>query len=1722
MVCLLESTHLVTHSTHVHTAHVHSSHLSTHLSAHVHTAHSHSGLSHGESLHSESREHQVHVLGDINRLVSEVLVTLLFLGISLSVLLLQLGNSGGQISHALDHEWHSKVHVSESPGEFHDHIWLQQFVAGEATGREAFLVSDLNKESEQLLSKSRIFTLQGGLHGVLVKFFLLGKGNRLLVSLVLSVQEGGDSSELQQLVFLQSLGKGDLVEVVIFMNGNSQGFVILILNQDFIDGVINRAQIVMLDTLQEWKHQSDVSGLLHHMDDLGVVNLSAQNLQQIVQQHWLLIQVELDSSVVQVVVGDLLDVSNKDLVLPANWRVLHHGEDGVIVLIIMDVQENGLRPHLVSLASSEQFWNVNLSVVTSAVIHQFLWLVLSVENTQLGEHTDVRSLKTETVLNEVGQFFPVAILLVVGNNILQMIRMHNNVWTSNTSQSELLSLHTSEGDLLPGLWSVSLLGSLEGSLELSQMDQARGQLGVVSETFEQDLSSLVVLLLEASVTNISDISRVGGGDESLQLIQFVALGQRVDQFAVNKLILYLSSAHLKVADQILEFLLSFGGLDHSLIEIGVISLNVRLNGLANQVLVQLSSGQLAPDLWEVHLLGELLGSVNGFDVVQQNLDGLNIVVGLLVDNEGLLVQLVVASEGDLSQFRTIIVVQSVNVIHNSGGISLDGGQDQQVLQVLVVAEIGVVGVKNDLLQQLNQFVWQFSGHESLHSGGNLLRVLGLWKGGGHNLVNNWSSVLVILSQDQSPQFFTLSLNQISGLQSVETVLVGDLNQLSVTTSPSSLVGSVSEMRVSVLAVFTNNLTVIELVIDQEIVRVLVNINVDFGQGVVQSSDLVSFSSSSFEPLLEDSELVSLLNLINQLIDWAVTSEVVQDLLDVGLITVEIQQTAKHLWGGSWVHLKEVHLDEFAHVVLVQVLGQFTNVTVLVTQEDEWSWIWQFLLLEVILNLLGVIVVGLLDDSLNFLHLVQFAGGVNVFEVDLMVFGGAQDSTQEVEQTVEATVALVHLDQCWDGDLGVVFDGGLDNHLDGTSVVLHDFVKALEGSLWVLGSQELDHLLRLDTLWTNVHDNSLDILGISVVLESELEQTGLLAQLGDSGLIEVGEHVHFQDGLSHRRGSHQVQLQQSGLEMSFLSSVTFQDLQQELGGFHQFALGHEDINNTSNVNLRLFATLSVAESLGKSQSTLRVGQDDALQQVHPVWRVSNLVGVWLDLIELLGLDETFNNLGGGVGFQMDGQSQVGVNSLDNISKFFGALQLVLVQPVLKQILVSLLQHWLGQFDGLDSVQLTLLQESLEVHQDWLSLSLLLWQLLELVDGIHSSESLAGVGGNLGSSLVVSLGQQGVELLGEQFTSTSKTVSSAQFHGDFGRVTQMSALGGDVRNQVISININTKNLSLSVDTNNTVSLGVSGGHKHGVVTNSVSENQTAAGDLKQEQITKLRDHEHHTVLLAELHADWEISWVVRGVRNIARFLEFGSTLWWSTNFHDVELRGALASLSFSEAEQARLLAAIMNNSLSEATSMTLQELLLVGLSEVQLHVSIDGLSTVRGVNGGQKHPFLATIHGESDNLAIVRGSQSTRSIENLLWGVISTGESVASVSTDHTNGITVQPFPENNWLSQISINELLLSIQVKDLDVMSTTALILGLEGDDILGRMHHEVLSLQWSSGSLEIVGNINHDHLRSSITVLVLDGDIAVTLEVGVTKSKKVLLHIQVSELLQLKESNRK
>ena len=344
-------------------------------------------------------------------------------------------------------------------------------------------------------------------------------------------------------------------------------------------------------------------------------------------------------------------------------------------------------------------------------------------------------------------------------------------------------------------------------------------------------------------------------------------------------------------------------------------------------------------------------------------------------------------------------------------------------------------MKDQLLQQSQQLKWNIGSNESLNSSRHLINVLGVSESL-DDVIDEEFSMNVCGLENNCPKFLWLTFNEIFSLNSVHFILIGEGDQLFVAVSPSVTIGEYSQLSISLFTELTNNLGIIELIWLEELPRVLRGIDLDLGQSVMDLWDLVSLLHSLIEPVLQHAEFVSLLELLDGGLDGAQSSDVVQQLADVGFFGFEVNEGSQHLRGGLGVHFEDVDFDVFVEIVGEEVPGQLIHISVDIAQEDQRTRVWDSLLLEEVLDLLGIIAVLLLsDDSFEFLYLVAFSCCLNVLVINLLIVSGVDERSQEQEYSLEWTHWLKDLHQSRNGQSLIVLDCNAYNQLDILSVVL---------------------------------------------------------------------------------------------------------------------------------------------------------------------------------------------------------------------------------------------------------------------------------------------------------------------------------------------------------------------------------------------------------------------------------------------------------------------------------------------------------------------------------------------------------------------------------------------------------------------------------------------------------------------------------------------------------------
>lgn len=563
------------------------------------------------------------------------------------------------------------------------------------------------------------------------------------------------------------------------------------------------------------------------------------------------------------------------------------------------------------------------------VLHHLILSVLGVQDSQLGEDSGVGVLQSHSLLHDLHELLVQTSLLVRGHQRLQMIGRGDDVQSAGLRQLVLSGGQTRLVDLLPRADVVGLLGDVHSLAVLLQTHVGGSELRHVAHVLVEDASSLVHLLVEAAIADDLDLGSVGSADELLQLVQTVGLGVGVRQRRVHTRLLHALAHHQQVVDQRLVLLVTLSGSNHIHEGGGILSADVGGNSLVHLAEVQLGLGDLRPHGVVLATLSVLHSAVDVLDVLDQNGHSLHLHVQLLVDQEGLLgMSLLDAHRRQLG----VEVVQTLDVVGHALGSSLQSGDDQQVLERLVLAELG--SLEHQTLQQVQQSIGHLGVHERLHSAAHHLGVLALGQSGVDDLVHNLLLVLVLGGQDALPQVVVHALHQVASLILEQTVVVGHADQIIVASTTRATVREEGEERVHLLAELTNHLAVVERILQQELLSVLVVADVDLSDGVVELGVLASFLQASLQPGLDHAQTVAGLAHIHQRSNRAHRHHAVQQVLDEVLRSVHVNQLADDHGGLGRSHLLHEHLDVLGQVLLIQVLRHVLDHVEAVAQVDQ--------------------------------------------------------------------------------------------------------------------------------------------------------------------------------------------------------------------------------------------------------------------------------------------------------------------------------------------------------------------------------------------------------------------------------------------------------------------------------------------------------------------------------------------------------------------------------------------------------------------------------------------------------------------------------------------------------------------------------------------------------------------------------------------------------------------
>mmetsp|Transcript_10474 Transcript_10474/g.36145 ORF Transcript_10474/g.36145 Transcript_10474/m.36145 type:complete len:1393 (-) Transcript_10474:82-4260(-) len=1314
------------------------------------------------------------------------------------------------------------------------------------------------------------------------------------------------------------------------------------------------------------------------------------------------------------------------------------------MLVVRAVQPRQGLPVLLGLAGPDELWNVDLVREQLQVLHQLVELVLGVQNSQLGEDSHVRALQSEASLHEGDELLVLAPALVELADVLQVIGVHDDAQAAELSEPVLLLLHAGKADLLPGLGRVGLARGLHGGLVLLELHESAGEPSPVGQAREDDLGRLEDSLVEAAITDRLEVDARGSNDELLQLSQLSDLGVRVRKLGVHGGLHDLGPHHLEVLDEVLVRVAVLG-CGNDVIALGlVIGTDVRVDGILDASRGELGLGKLAPALLLLDLGGVLVRPLDRLEVLQKDLHGGDVEVELLVDEEGLLEEL--GAHRNLSNGRAIEVVEPVDVVHHPGSVRLDGGQNQQVLQVGVATEGRVL--EHNLLQQLDQLVWQVGGHEGLDADRDLLWVLALREGSGHDLVDELPAVLALRVQNLGPKIGVHPLHDVPRLDLEHGVLVGAVHE-SIIALP-ALVGHAGKVWIPLLTVLSDNRAVVVGVGCQEVLRVVVRVDDDLSQGIVNMSIRASLADKVVEEGGEELHLVALLDLRDERLDGKQGADAQDEVGDELLVALHVQESSDNLGGLGGIDLLDVSLDVLEHVVLEKVEGKVPDEVKPVANIDERPGVLELGLHEELLGLLRVVEVALPGDPLHLLDLAGLGGGLNVLEVHIRVLGEGKVRPEVEVQALVGLEGLKELNDSRRSDLLGVLLSNLDDQLQ---VLLHvdgqHLLEAGEGPLWGQGAEELHQSLGLDCM--SVDDDALDVREVAVVLQGPHVQARLLAELGDPWAVVVREHVVRENRIRDVGVGHQVDLQDLGLEHGLLWQVRLEHLQQEGRGLADHVPLQEEVGDGVHVHWWSWLLGDGHRQLGGG---LRVAHQQGLHDVHVVRLVANLAAVLDELLELSPLGKGSHNLLGGVGLEVDLEGKVGVSGgLDKVSQGLVALELVLVHPVLQKLLLVLGQDEPSQLQALQRVELALGEEGAKVLEERGGLARLDLDPLELLNGLLGAQGThRRLGRSDGGLLVLPERKEALKVLAHQGLGAGEVAPLGDGQGKVQVVQRLAHEG----HHALLVHGGQEHLSPPVDgVEPSDSCGLAGqedwvrgdpGPVHG------------GGRLQvvHEQQSELGDDVNQPVLLADLHGHRKVVRKLWREEELRLLLgEGGLPSGGRPELDHVELGDQLAvhHRLLGETDQGAGLRVCANLDGGKGRGVGLEGLAPRLRRRVELHVALDELGPVGGPGGDpdQDGPLLVWGHHVLDDLRAVQVGGPVKDLDGR-------GRAV-HVPVVHGGGRHDSdlgwgdPLPEHDLLGHLVAPHLGLGVQVENLQVVGGLSRHGGLERDDLAVRVH---------------------------------------------------------------------
>mmetsp|Transcript_14992 Transcript_14992/g.36864 ORF Transcript_14992/g.36864 Transcript_14992/m.36864 type:complete len:218 (-) Transcript_14992:2331-2984(-) len=209
----------------------------------------------------------------------------------------------------------------------------------------------------------------------------------------------------------------------------------------------------------------------------------------------------------------------------------------------------------------------------------------------------------------------------------------------------------------------------------------------------------------------------------------------------------------------------------------------------------------------------------------------------------------------------------------------------------------------------------------------------------------------------------------------------DRDQFIVAFSGSLLVCNKRKLGVQCLAVWAQDLGVVEHVVHQERLWITVESDVDLSDSIMCAWFCTSSSNTRLQPRLQQSKTVASLGDLDEFFNWASRADSHKEALDEVLVGAQVEKLSNNLRCLGGRHFCHVDLDVLKKTVQVQVFRKLVDEIETIANMDERTRVRKFCTLQIFLNFFRDVDVRVSAYTFCFLELTKHTRRLDVFEVD---------------------------------------------------------------------------------------------------------------------------------------------------------------------------------------------------------------------------------------------------------------------------------------------------------------------------------------------------------------------------------------------------------------------------------------------------------------------------------------------------------------------------------------------------------------------------------------------------------------------------------------------------------------------------------------------------------------------------------------------------------------------